>query len=360
MKRVMSSAYMQWAKKRSGSRYNLATSGLASYPLSGLPVTLEDLDPLARAGDYGYPPLQQALAAHSGVAPENVVTAAGTSMANMLAMAAILEPGDEVLVEHPTYELLLSALGYLQAGIRRFPRHREAGFALDPAEIERTITPRTRLIVITNLHNPSSVLSPEETLRSVGALARSVGALVLSDEVYLDAAFNTSGTAFHLGPEFVVTSSLTKVYGLSGLRCGWILAEPDLARRIWQLDDLFDVNMAHPAERLSVIAFQNLGPIRERSRALLETNRALLNRFLASRTDLEVRPLEFGTTVFPRLLSGDVDRFCTLFRDRYHGTVVPGSFFEMADHFRIGIGGETEPLRESLAQLSAALDEFRS
>ena len=137
MKRVMNSAYMQWAKKSSGSRYNLATSGVASYPLSELPVTVEDLDPLARAGDYGYPPLQKALAAHCGVAPENVVAAAGTSMANMLAMAAILEPGDEVLVEHPTYELLLSALGYLQANIQRFSRSAETGFALDPAEIER-------------------------------------------------------------------------------------------------------------------------------------------------------------------------------------------------------------------------------
>jgi aspartate/methionine/tyrosine aminotransferase len=214
--------------------------------------------------------------------------------------------------------------------------------------------------VITNPHNPSSALTNEGTLRDVGAIARSVGARVLSDEVYLDAAFNTSGTAFHLGPEFVVTSSLTKVYGLSGLRCGWILAEPDLARRIWQLDDLFDVNMAHPAERLSVIAFQNMERIRERSRALLETNRALLNQFLASRADLAVRPLEFGTTVFPRLLSGSVDSFCSLFRDKYLGTVVPGSFFEMPSHFRIGIGGETAQLRDALFQLSLALDEFRS
>jgi aspartate/methionine/tyrosine aminotransferase len=360
MKRVMSSPYMQWAKKSSGSLYNLATSGVASYPLSELPVTVEDLDPLARAGDYGYPPLQQALATHCGVAPENVVAAAGTSMANMLAMAAILEPGDEVLVEHPTYELLLSALGYLQADIHRFSRRSETGFALDPAEIERAITPRTRLIAITNLHNPSSAFTSEETLLAVGAIARSVGARVLSDEVYLDAAVTQAPKpSFHLGPEFVVTSSLTKVYGLSGLRCGWILAEPDLARRIWQLDDLFDVNMAHPAERLSVIAFQNMERICERSRALLKTNRAVLNQFLESRADLEARPLEFGTTVFPRLLSGSVDSFCTLFYDKYFGTVVPGSFFEMPNHFRIGIGGETAQLRDSLAKLSSALDEFR-
>jgi len=196
-------------------------------------------------------------------------------------------------------------------------------------------------------------------LRAVGALARRVGARVLVDEVYLDAAFQLKPrSSIHLGPEFVVTSSLTKVYGLSGLRCGWILAEPDLARRIWLLDDLFDVNMAHPAERLSVVVFQNFERVWEQARALLETNRVLLNQFLSGRRDLEVRPLEFGTTVFPRLLTGSVDRFCELFRDKFEGTVVPGSFFEMADHFRIGIGGETEPLKSSLERLGAALDEF--
>jgi aspartate/methionine/tyrosine aminotransferase len=359
MTRVMSSAYMQWAKQRSGSRYNLATSGLRSSTLAGLRMSVEDLDPITRAGDYGYPPLTEVVAAHYGVAPENVVTAAGTSMANMLAMAAILEPGDEVLVEHPAYGLLLDALGYLQADIRRFSRRAETGFALDPAEIERAITPATRLIVITNLHNPSSAFTTEEQLRAIGAVARRVGARVLVDEVYLDAAFNlTPRPSVHLGPEFVVTSSLTKVYGLSGLRCGWILAEPELARRIWLLDDLFDVNMAHPAERLSLAVFRNFDRVRERSRTLLDANRVLLNEFLSGRKDLEVRPLEFGTTVFPRLLTGPVDRFCELFRDKYEGTVVPGAFFEMDDHFRIGIGGESEALRESLELLGAALDEF--
>jgi len=145
---------------------------------------------------------------------------------------------------------------------------------------------------------------------------------------------------------------------LSGLRCGWILAEPDLARRIWLLDDLFEVNAPHAAERLSVIAFQNFEKIRDRARTLLDTNRPLLNQFLATRGDLEVRPLQFGTVAFPQLLTGPVDRFCELFRDKYQGTVVPGSFFEMPGHFRIGIAGETDALTKSLEQLGLALDEF--
>lgn len=352
---------MQWAKKRSASRFNLATSGMVSYPLSELPVRIEDLDPLTRPGDYGYSILQETLAAHSGVFSDHVVAAAGTSMANYLAMASILEPGEEVLVEHPTYELLLAVLSHLQADIRRFPRRAAAGFAVEPEEIERAVTPRTRLIVVTNLHNPSSAYTSEQTLREVRDIAQRVGARVLVDEVYLEAAFDLAPrSAIHLGPEFVTTNSLTKVYGLAGLRCGWILAEPELARQIWRLNDLFDVNMAHPAERLSVIALRNLDRVRARSRALLETNRAVLNPFLASRADIESTPLEYGTVTFPRLLTGSVERFCALFREKYEGTVVPGSFFEMPDHFRIGIACDTERLTQSLERLGAALDEFRT
>ena len=359
--RVMSSEYMHWAKTRQGARFNLATSGLTSYPLSGLALKLEDLAPLSRGGSYGYPALQEALAAHSGVSPESVVAADGTSMANYLAMAALLEPGDEVLVEHPTYELLLAALGHLQGQIRRVPRRPESGFALDPAEVERAVTPRTRLIVITNLHNPSSAFSDEAALRAVGDIARRVSARVLVDEVYLDAAFELAPrSAFHLGPEFVITNSLTKVYGLSGLRCGWVLAEPELARRMWRLNDLFGVNQAHAAERLSVIVFQNFQKIRAWARALVDRNRILLNQFLATRSDLDVRPLQFGTVVFPRLLTGPADKFAQMFREKYEGTVVPGSFFEMPEHFRMGIGAETDAVAASLERLGAALNEFRA
>ena len=200
-------------------------------------------------------------------------------MANHLAMAALLDPGDEVLIEQPTYELLTSTLLYLGAAVKTFVRDEDNGYALDPAEVRRAITPKTKLIVLTNLHNPSSVLAPDSVLRDIGELARSIGARVLVDEVYLDAVYtNTPKTACLLGPEFVVTSSLTKVYGLSGLRCGWILAEPDLARAMWRLNDLFASIPAHPAELLSVVALENLEQIRERARKIVEADRALLER----------------------------------------------------------------------------------
>ena len=272
---------MQWAKTQGRAKFNLATSGVGSFPLRELPITLDQLE-INGDSTYGYAPLQHAIAKKCGVDPDSVVAAAGTSMANHLAMAALIDPGDEVLIEQPTYELLTSTLLYLGAAVKRFSRNEENGYALDPNEVRRVITPKTKLIVITNLHNPSSVLAPESALREVGDLARSVGAHVLVDEVYLDAVYvNTPKPSFHLGPEFIVTSSLTKVYGLSGLRCGWILAQPDLARAMWQLNDLFASIPAHPAELLSVVALENLDRIRQRARGVVEADRALLSEFLA-------------------------------------------------------------------------------
>ena len=355
--RYKQSEYMQWAKTRSRARFNLATSGVGAFPLS----ELGEVPPLEINGDnsYGYPPLKRAIAGRYGVDANCVVTAAGTSGANYLALATLLDAGDEVLIEHPTYGLLEDALGYVGAVVKRFARTHEGGYAVDAEAVRRAVTPRTKLIVVTNLHNPSSVLTGESVLREIGEIARSVGARVLVDEVYLDAVFDqTLSTAFHLGPEFVVTNSLTKVYGLNGLRCGWILAEPALARRIWLLNDLFEVNAAHPAERLSCIALANIDVIRTRSRALLDANRPLLNQFFAERKDLVVRPLEFGTVAFPRLMSGPVDRFCDLLRAKYEATVVPGSFFEMPEHFRVGIATETAVLAEGLQRVGSALDEF--
>ena len=357
--RVRGSEYMHWAKGNHRSvRYNLAVSGMPHLPLSELGVAPSAME-IGGPEGYGYEPLLSAIADKCQVAPECVVTATGTSLANHLVLAAILDPGDEVLVEQPGYGPILDAARYLGAEVKRFPRRREDEYRLDPGLVERAVTPRTRLIVLTNLHNPSGALAGEPVLRAIGEVARSVSANVLVDEVYLDAAFELAPrSAFHLGENFLVTSSLTKVYGLSGLRCGWILASPDLARRIWLLHDLFGVNAAHPAELLSVIALGKLPRIAARTRALLEANRPILNRFLEECPFLEASPVRFGTISFPRMLEGSVDRLCDLLREKYETSVAPGRFFGAEDHFRIGISCPTDILEEGLARLSAALEEI--
>jgi aspartate/methionine/tyrosine aminotransferase len=352
------SPHIQFAKLRSGAKYNLASSGVMSYPLAELPVRLENLE-INGSDAYGHAPLQERLARLNGVPPERVVAAAGTSMANHLAMAATVEPGDEVLVEHPTYETLVSALEYLGASIRYFERRMEDGFRVDPEEVERKITPRTRLIVMTNLHNPSGALVEDETLRALADVAKRSNALVLVDEVYLEALFEQRPRpSFHLGEQFLVTSSLTKAYGLSGLRCGWVLAAPELAQRMWHINDLYGVNAAHPAELLSVIALDNLGRAAARAKQLLDTNRRTLDAFLRSRSDLEYCQPEFGVIIFPKLRRGSVDELYRLLTEKYETAVVPGRYFDMPQHFRVGIGGDPEMTRAGLERLGLALDEL--
>src|SRR6266581_3754725 len=346
------SQFMHWAKTRPKVKYDLALSGILNLPFAELDPQLSDLE-LHGDNAYGYRPLLDAVAAHCRVGRENVVTVSGgTSMANHLAMAALLEHGDEVLIEQPTYDPLLAVAEYLGAKIKRFPRKFEDGFKIDIVDLEKWTTSRTRLIVLTNLHNPSSALVDEATLRKIGELARSVGARVLVDEVYLEAMFeNAPGSAVSLGPEFVVTSSLTKGYGLSGLRCGWILAEAELAEKIRRLDDIFAASAPNVMERLSVAAINQLPKIAARAKSMLEANRHTLNEFFGTRNDIaepaasgqplqsheinrdddlkrrgwaiqpvesigcpsgakriDVVPTKFGTTSFPRLRSVDVEK----------------------------------------------------
>ena len=342
------SEYMHWAKTQQRARFNLATSGVGAFPLCDLPFDAAKLE-INGDNSYGYRPLMEAIAAHHAVGTDCVVEAAGTSFANHLAMAALIEPGDEVLIEQPAYGPILDAALYLEARIARF--RRTPAFAVDPASVRQAMTPRTRLIVLTNLHNPSSALIPDPVLREIGDLARSVGARVLVDEVYLDAVYeDTPRTSYHLGPEFVITSSLTKVYGVSGIRCGWILAEPDLAWRMRRLNDVFGATPVHSGELLGAAVFEHLPLLRERARRVIECDRALLKTLLETRGEACPR---WGTTYFLRV--GDGDAFAARLRAEFETSVVPGRFFEMPEYVRIGMGVDSEMFREGLRRVQQVL-----
>ncbi|HEY1731740.1 MAG TPA: aminotransferase class I/II-fold pyridoxal phosphate-dependent enzyme [Terriglobales bacterium] len=352
------SVYMQFAKLHSEAKYSLSGSGVMSYPLLEIHFRIDDLE-INGPATYGYAPLLEAIGQMKGVAPESIVTAVGTSMANHLAMSALFGPGDEVLIEEPAYELILNTALYLGAKVRRFVRRAEDNFALDPEEVKKNLTPQTRLIVITNMHNPSSSLASEESLRAIGDMANEVGAHVLVDEVYLESLHHPPvPTAFHLGKQFVVTSSLTKAYGLSGLRCGWIFTEPELAARMWKLNDLFGSSPVHIAELLSVFAIEQLDKIAARADNIIETNRIALAEILADHPAIDLTIPPVGTTAFPRLRNGDVHKFCRILGERYETNVVPGSYFERPQHFRIGIAGDIQNTREGLNRLAAALHEW--
>jgi hypothetical protein len=344
--------YMHWAKQHRRARWDLCGSNL-------LPCTLEDLPEAAEAmqlngpNDEGYPPLVEAIARRYGVDAGRVAMGTGTSGANFLVCAALLDAGDDVLVETPGYDPLVAAPTLLGARVLRFARRFEDLFALDPALVARAVTDRTRLIIITNLHNPSGVLASQAAIEEVGRIAERVGAHVLVDEVYLDATFGSPDAsrcpAGTLGGVFISTSSLTKAYGLSGFRCGWSLSSPEVAERVRRARDIVDGVGAFPPDRFSVVAFEHLPRLAARAHSILEPQFAATREFLDSRPEFEYVAPAGGTVVFPRL-RGQADAGLLverLFREAEVG-VVPGRFFEAPAHVRLAFGGAGETVRGGL------------
>src|SRR5204862_5033707 len=159
--------------------------------------------------------------------------------------------GDEVRIERPAYDPLIAAAKMLGAHPRFFERRLEDGYALDPDRIASAIGPMTRVIVITDPHNPTGALATEASLEALARLAANAGLSVLVDEVYQDTVLGERRPpAATRSPVFLSTNSLTKAYGLASLRCGWALASPDVAERVRRARDGVDVWAPVPAVRI--------------------------------------------------------------------------------------------------------------
>jgi aspartate/methionine/tyrosine aminotransferase len=311
----------------------------------------------------GYDDLRESLAKRYGVAAENVLCTLGASGANFLLCAILLDPGDEVIVERPAYEPLVKVPQLFGAIVRRLERRFQDGFGLDPGDVRKLLTKRTKLVLISNLHNPSGTLLSQEVLKEVGDLAASVGAYVLVDEIYLEFLFEqTPRSSFHLGESILVTSSLTKVYGLGGLRLGWALCPPDLVSRAQRLYFAMGVHNPICAE---VIGHRLLSrpQVWERWVAAVRQriceNRPLVDAFLQQRDDLEwVRPAG-GVMVYPRI-RGDFNsqQLAELLRQRYDTFIIPGHFFEDDRHFRLSFGAPGHILQQGLKNVTSALDQL--
>jgi aspartate/methionine/tyrosine aminotransferase len=349
------SEYLTWTKRRPPARYNLARSGVARLALARLEPSLEDLLHNENAED-GWPPLLERIAARNDATPAHVVTTHGCSMANHLAFAAIVAPGDDVVVETPVYEPLVRVAEYHGARVVSFERHAENGWKIDADDVRRALTTKTKLVVLSNLHNPTGAFDDETTLAEVARVAERVGAYVLVDEVYLEFVRALGArTAARLSPRVLATSSMTKVFGLDGLRLGWVLAEPEIAERVRRLNDLFSVNTAHLSERIAARALDRAGDLLAESNALLARNIELVDAFVRSHDDLSWAKPRAGTVGFVHAVETDVDRFVDRLHAEFEVAVVPGRFFGAPDHFRVSFGLATDDLRSALDRVSRAL-----
>lgn len=353
--------YMRWAKTRPHVTYDLASSGL-------MPVTTEELlgdafakDAFSISGDNdeGLKSLRKAIASRYGLTSVNVSIAAGTSGANYQVMSALLEPGDDVLIETPGYDPLIGAARAAGANVVPFARSWSKGFALDPYVVRTALTPATKLIVVSNAHNPSGAMAGRDVLEQLGVMAEAIGARVLVDEVYAEAQHDDAplpSPAATLGDVFVSTNSLTKAYGLAGLRCGWILASPAISQRVREMRDIIDGSGPFVTEQLSVAAFANIGRLKARAQGILSENLAAVRAMAQSHPRLEWLEPVAGTTAFPRVrdMEDTSDLVDRLIRD--HDTiVVPGRFFQAPQHIRVAFGGKAAMIGEALTRLDLAL-----
>lgn len=348
--------YLRWAKIRQRGAIDLATSGVKACALSDLAPSGDDLA-INGPNDEGYAPLMEAIATRYGLRTGQIVTATGTSGANFLVFGALLKPGDEVLIEQPGYGPLVAVPQYMGATIKRFQRSFERQFGVDAGEIVHAITPRTKLVVLTNPHNPTGAVLPGEVLREIGSAAARVGASVLVDEVYLDGVWrDRPGPAASLGAPFISTNSLTKIYGLAGLRCGWVAAPLELAGRIREMHDIVDGTGPVPTEMLGVVAIRKLDQLGERSRRLLAANMEIFQQWMHGQERLEWIEPSGGTVGFPRFRDlADSEPFIERLLNQQGISLVPGKYFDLPAHFRCGLGGDTTALVRGLDGLGQAL-----
>jgi aspartate/methionine/tyrosine aminotransferase len=354
--------YIAWAKALPPVDVNLARSGVAPCPVSLLRLTPSDLV-VSLPVKYGYQPLREAIAARYRVSAAQVFPlSGGTSFANWVAALALLDgcgSGSEVIVERPAYEPLVRIPQALGHRVRRFDRRFEDGYAIDLDRFAALVSARTRLAIVTNLHNPSGARIPMATLRAMAALLARVKAYLLVDEVYLECIFGQRPeSSVHAGPNVVVTNSLTKAYGLDGLRAGWILGPPAAIAHAGRINDLMTNNSVAAGERMALAAFRRHRDIDAHAHRLLDPNLSRLRAFLAREPRLTSFIPDGGNVAFPRLPSRvDADRLAAHLVKRYSTLVVPGRFFDAPRHIRISFGCAAARLSRGLANISQALDD---
>lgn len=369
--------YMAWAKSvPRGARYNLTASGVSdvfatddgTFDAEALASWGRDVDvaSLCRQsdGEAAAREFTESVARRYDLDPACVTVTLAASTAIMHVLIALIRAGDHVVVERPTYEALRRAPEILGAMVSRLERRFDEGWSVVPERLAQLLTPRTRAVILTNLHNPSGVAIDPKTLHAVAELASRVGAMVLVDEVYLDHVWPApdaiAAPAATVARNAVSWSSTTKAFGVSAIRAGWIVTpDADAARAIRSASDYLHVTPPVATSRLGARVLEHAEPLLARSAACAVEGRRLVDAWIAADPRVAWVPPAAGLTGFVRLPNFMQDvAFCDHLRQRYDTQLVPGTMFEMPGFVRLSYGIDAESLEPALANISSALDDL--
>jgi aspartate/methionine/tyrosine aminotransferase len=297
---------------------------------------------------------------------DHILVTTGASEANFLLVNVLLAPDDHVIAPYPAYQQLYSVPRAIGCDVSLWHVGPDTGYRYDVDALQQLVTPRTRVIVVNTPHNPTgAMLSPADAKR-VYDLADSVGATVIGDEAYRWLAVPEGDPfappMFDLGPRGVSVGTLSKPFGLPGLRIGWIAGPPDLVQECWGLRDYISLSPGKLNDALACLALTHRDRIVERNRRIIQANLATASRWMSDRAGfMQWTPPRGGLLA---LLRYDLEMASLELADKlateYSVMLAPGSAFGYEHHLRLGIGQRPDIFAEGLERAGVCLDELRS
>lgn len=340
--------------------WNVSESGVQPLRLEELALTDADRhelmrQPLAYTQTNGTIQLRGLIASmYPGAGAGHVEVTNGGSEANCVTLMHLVQPGDDVVLMTPNYMQAPGLLKALGASIVPWPLRLDGGrWAPDLAALGSLVTPRTKAIFICNPNNPTGSRLTAAELDAIGAVASVAGAWVISDEIYRGAELDAVETPTMWGraDRVIVTSGLSKAYGLPGLRIGWVVAPPSLISDLWSIHDYTTIAPGAINDRLARIA---LGPARRgtllaRTRGIIRTNYPLVRRWIEKQDGLTHIAPEAGAIVFVRHPHpGPSSQLTERLREERSVLVAAGDFFDCDGYLRLGFGSDPVYLESAL------------
>ena len=352
--------------------YDMSESGVRPLTLRELVEMGFDLEgfldqPLGYSQSNGTIELRERLTAlYPGTNIDQIEVTNGTSEANYLVALSQLRPDDEVAIEVPNYMQMPGVTRGFGANVRTFRLRQDTGWEPDWDEFERAVTPRTRLIYLSNPNNPTGSILSRASMQRIVDRSAAVGAWLLADEVYLGAEIDDERTASFWGmsDRVIVTSGLSKAYGIPGVRIGWIVGPPRVIAECWSQHDYLTIGPNKLSDRLARVAVEpgNRERCYARTRAILRHNLPIARDWIAQfRGQLTWQPPRAGAIALVRY-DADVPSVEIAERIRVNQStlVVPGWHVGLEGYLRIWLGGREEFVREGLRRIASELTRVAS